>query len=62
MRLCFLAGADSIHSKKWIEYFIKEGNEIHWISLTPSSFGEIKNIKFYLLKNFKLKSLNILFN
>ncbi len=62
MKICFLAGANSIHSKKWIEYFSERGNDVHWISLTPSIFEELKNIKFYLLKNFKIKPFNILFN
>ena len=62
MKICFLAGADSIHSKRWIEYFVKEGSEVHWISLTPSSFGEIKDIKFYLLRQFSSKLLDIIFN
>lgn len=62
MRLCFLAGANSIHSKKWIEYFANRGHQIHWLSLAPNSFGEIKNVKFYLLKRFSKKPLDILFN
>ena len=62
MKLCFLAGANSIHSKRWIEYFARKGHQIHWLSLTPNSFGEIKNVKFYLLKGFSKKPLEILFN
>src|SRR4030066_840547 len=63
MKICFLAGADSIHSKKWIEYFSEKGeNDIHWISLKQSIFGELKNIKFYLLKKFPIKYLGLLLN
>ena len=62
MKICFLATADSIHSKKWIEYFFKKGNDVHWISLTPSIFAKDKNIKFYLIKNFPVKSLGLLLN
>jgi len=63
MRVCFLAGADSIHSKKWIEYFSEKGeNDVHWISLTPSIFGELKNVKFHLLKRFPVKYLGLLLN
>ena len=61
MKICYLAVADSIHSKKWIEYFSEKGeNDIHWISLTPSIFGELKNVKFYLLKKYLLKPLGLL--
>lgn len=56
MKICFLAGANSIHSKKWIEYFAKKGHEIHWISLTPLTEGNIENVKFYFIKG------NLLFN
>lgn len=50
MKLCFLTGANSIHSYRWIEYFVNKGYEIHWISLAPVvDYGiEIKNLKFYL--------------
>jgi len=62
MKICFLAAANSVHSKKWIEYFVNKGHEIHWISLTQDSFSASKNTEFHLIKNFKLKPLNILFN
>lgn len=62
MKICFLAGANSIHSQKWIEYFSERGHEVHWISLFPSIFQNIKNVKFYFLKRFPLRPLDILFN
>jgi len=62
MRLCFLAGANSIHSQKWIKYFADKGHEIHWISLTPNCFDRISNVKYYFLKEFSVKPLDILFN
>ncbi len=63
MRICFIAAADSIHSKKWIEFFAKKGHEIHWISLTPLTEGLIDNVKFYQIKGnlffniFRIRSL-----
>lgn len=62
MRLCFLAEANSIHSYLWINYFAKKGYEVYWISLTPNNFGSIKNVKFYLMKDFSIKPLNIILN
>jgi len=62
MKICFLAGANSIHSKKWIEYFAKNGYEIHWLSLTPNQIGEVEGVKFYRLKEFGSKPFDILFN
>lgn len=35
MKLCFLAAADSIHSIRWLRYFLETGNEITWITFTP---------------------------
>ena len=48
MKICFLAGANSVHSVRWIKYFAEKGHEVHWISLTPCVECEIKNIKLYL--------------
>ncbi len=35
MKICFLAGANSIHSIRWIDFFEKQGHSIVWISLAP---------------------------
>lgn len=50
-KICFIAGADSIHSYKWIKYFAEIGHEIVWISLTPSSFDPIPGVRFFHIKN-----------
>ena len=62
MKLCFLASANSIHSFRWIKYFADKGHEIHWISLTKNEFSNLKNVKFYLLKQYPTKFLDIIFN
>lgn len=62
MRICFIASANAIHSKIWIEYFVNLGYEIHWISLTESNYCNIPNISFYSLQNFPLKTFDISFN
>lgn len=63
MKLCFLAGADSIHSVKWVKYFADKGHEVHWISLTPATEMKLKNVKYYRVAGLfprKLRSLNFL--
>jgi len=50
MKICFLAGGDSIHSYKWIRYFSDRGHEIHWVSLVPFTQKKIQNAKLYLIK------------
>lgn len=47
MKLCFLAGANSIHSYRWIEYFTKAGHEVAWISLAPSIFDPLPGVRYF---------------
>ena len=35
MKLCFIADATSIHTKRWCEYFSEEGHEVHLITYEP---------------------------
>ena len=51
MKICFIAPGHSIHSYKWINFFVKLGYETHWISI--DGFGEYK-----VEKNLFLHSLN----
>ncbi len=32
MRICFLANSESSHTKKWAEYFVNAGHEVHVVS------------------------------
>lgn len=63
MKICFLAGANSVHSQRWIKYFAERGHEVHWLSLGVDADGDnaIKNTKFYLIKKFPLRLLRPLF-
>ena len=52
MKICYLADANSIHTFKWVSYFVNKGHKISIISLKPSAFDyhgvdifEIKKIK-----------------
>jgi glycosyltransferase involved in cell wall biosynthesis len=47
MKLCFLAGANSIHSYRWIKYFAEAGHEITWISLAPSILDSIAGVRYF---------------
>ena len=57
MKLCFLAGADSTHSVRWIRYFADKGHEVHWISLTPLTEGDVGNAKLYLIGRLPVRKL-----
>ena len=47
MKICFLAGADSIHSYRWVKYFGDRGHHIDWISLVPTIFSPIANVNLH---------------
>ncbi len=32
MRICYLANASSVHTRRWVRYFVERGHEIHVIS------------------------------
>lgn len=36
MKLCFIAAANSIHTRRWVEYFCKPENEVHILSTTKN--------------------------
>ena len=60
MKLAYLAGADSIHSYRWIKYFADKGYDIYWISLAPLTVGDrIKNVDITEIKGFPIKILSI---
>lgn len=61
MRLCFLAGANSIHSYRWVKYFADRGHEVSWISLSPLSAGsKIPDLEFYELRQYSNKLFTML--
>ncbi|MFA5386572.1 MAG: glycosyltransferase family 4 protein [Candidatus Paceibacterota bacterium] len=61
MKICFLTAVNSIHSKRWAQYFLEKGHQVYWLSLGIDNKNEISNINFYLIKKFPLKFLRPLF-
>lgn len=49
MRILFVAPLDSIHSKRWISYFVEKNHDVHVIS-NSDDIIEIPDIKKYILK------------
>lgn len=47
MKLFFLAAANSIHSYRWIKYFANAGHEVTWISLAPSIFEPLPEVRYF---------------
>lgn len=44
MKICFLGDAQSIHIKRWVEYFRDMGNEVSIITFRPSCIDGVKVI------------------
>lgn len=50
MKICFLAAANSIHSYRWVKYFVESGHEVAWISLVPSIFEHMPSVRYFEIK------------
>ncbi|WP_123054313.1 glycosyltransferase [Clostridium sp. JN-1] len=62
-RICFLADADSIHTRKWVDYFSRLNNEIYLISMRGTNYAYQDNVKVIVVKppfNSKLAYFTIL--
>lgn len=56
IKICFLADADSVHSRKWVDYFSKFNCEIHIISMRDTDYKFHKNVFLHVVKpKFKSK-------
>ena len=52
MKICFVAGANSNHSYRWIRFFVDKGHDVHWISLYKLSIpgfhpNSFENLSYY---------------
>lgn len=39
MRICFFSNAESIHTKRWVQYFSEKGHDVHLLSFTNHSIN-----------------------
>jgi len=61
MKIAFLAAGNSIHSYRWIKYFVDQGHQVAWISLAPllPEFAELAaRTEFYEIKPSPLVDIN----
>ena len=61
MKIAYLAGANSIHSVRWIEFFVEKGHEIIWISFAPPAPEAkelVKKTKFHEITPSLLSDIN----
>jgi L-malate glycosyltransferase len=56
IKICFLADADSVHTRKWVDYFSKSNCEIHIVSMRDTDYKFNKNVFLHIIKpQFKSK-------
>lgn len=60
MKICYLADAESIHTKRWIRYFANQGHEVHLISKKPSC--SIQGVQLHLLKRLPESAASVAIN
>jgi len=58
MRICFIANAGNIHTRKWVNYFAQKGHEVHVISNMLGE-GFAKSVRLHLLTTRLVKSSSI---
>lgn len=53
LTICYFAAANSIHTKRWVEYFADRGHNVHLFSFVQNN--EIKGVKQHLIeRKFKI--------
>ncbi|MCT8977258.1 glycosyltransferase [Clostridium sp. CX1] len=49
-KICFLADADSIHTRKWVDYFSSFNNEIYLISMRATKYSYKDNVRVIVVE------------
>lgn len=50
MRICYLANAKSIHTRRWVNYFASKGHQVHVITSWPGE-GYAEGVQLHLLSS-----------
>lgn len=57
-KICFLADAHSIHTRKWVQYFSGIYNEIHVISMRKTDYVYESNVYVHVLRSISKNKLS----
>ena len=57
LKICYLADWKSIHTQRWLKYFVNNGHDIHLISNEPQECFELSGIT---LHNFLFQKIETL--
>ena len=55
MKICYLASPDSIHTQRWLDYFVRAGHEVSLLNIRGHSVAQIPGVKHVLLIVLRLK-------
>ena len=56
LKLCFIGDISSVHCKRWANYFVDKGHEVHFVDDHHYSY---KNLKLHYLKNYtRIKAID----
>lgn len=47
MKLCYLANVNSIHTQRWLQYFVERGHEVHLVSFAPLANQFLENVTLH---------------
>jgi len=61
LKICYLAHAHSVHTMKWIQYFIEKGHDVSLISFNDPLW-QVRGLKFYKLKKLISTRIDFLLN
>ena len=50
MKICYLADINSYHTKKWCEYFVPRGHDVHLISISNGSCDGVLELSLNISK------------
>jgi len=53
MKICYIAEAGSIHTKKWMKYFVGRGHNVDLISRKSFEANDIENVNLHWLSTFR---------
>lgn len=57
--MAILATGDSIHSVRWVEYFARQGHEIHWFSLAEFRHPTDPRVRRYRLSRGRVEAAQV---
>lgn len=49
IKICFIAGAHSVHTRRWVSFFAHSGHDVHLISLGAGGDEEISGVRLYFV-------------